>query len=226
MEKRRGENPRSFIDIRWNSKVEGRIAFDVAHGYKSEMVACGRLSGQAERKRALRLHLLPVNLETTPSLPRVELCWRWSNRVEAWKRKDNWVYKEKSWEAKRRNNDDSWKGVENFIHSFFYSSFFFSTWLLDFWFLVFIHRNVWILSFWCGFYPSLHRVSSRSCYGRKDVFSFFDHPWFKWIRDEVGLSARHIHVDLCVSSLNGAFHDVFLTMEIWMMMKGNLFGWK
>lgn len=58
-------------------KLKGeRVAFDVAHGYKSEMVACGRLSGQAERKRALRLHLLPVNLETTPSLPRVELCWR------------------------------------------------------------------------------------------------------------------------------------------------------
>lgn len=106
------------------------------------------------------------------------------------------------------------KGVENFIHSFFYSSFFFFylvPFLLDSWFLVFIHRDVWILSFWCEFYPSLHRASSRSCYGRKNVFSFFDHPWFKWIRDEVGLSARHIHVDLYVSSLNGPFHDVFFT---------------
>lgn len=45
------------------------VALDVAHGYKSEMVACGRLSGEAERKRALRLHLLPVNLETTPHPP-------------------------------------------------------------------------------------------------------------------------------------------------------------
>lgn len=144
-----------------------------------------------------------------PPLLELKLCWRRSNRAEARKRKDNRVQEEKSWKAK-----GAWwllkRGGK--LYSFFLSFllFFFSTWYLDSWFLVFIHRDVWILSFRRGFYPSLHRASNRSCYGRKDVFSFFDHPWFKWIRDEVGLSARHVHVDLCVSSLNGPLHDVFL----------------